>query len=125
VPIGEKLLFGNFDYWLNIGGIANITVKDGDKMLAFDICPANQVLNTLAQREGKDFDYEGELAMAGKVLPEILSVLNQQDYYSGPVPKSLSNEKAMSLATPLLNALHSNHDLLRTAVQHIVDQIAA
>lgn len=29
VPIGDKLLFGQYDYHLNIGGIANITVQLG------------------------------------------------------------------------------------------------
>lgn len=125
VPIGDKLLFGNFDYWLNIGGIANITVKDGDNMLAFDICPANQVLNALAETVDKDMDFEGELAKQGNVLNDVLSKLNAQAYYKQQPPKSLSNEAARQLVFPsLLESEQSVNDLLRTAVQHIAEQIA-
>lgn len=125
VPIGDKLLFGSFDYWLNIGGIANVTVRDGESMLAFDICPANQIMNALAQREGKEFDYEGEMAQQGKVLQGVLSSLNHQDYYKQAPPKSLSNEAAKQLAFPILfESEHSTNDMLRTVVQHIVEQIA-
>jgi anhydro-N-acetylmuramic acid kinase len=126
VPIGDKLLFGNFDYWLNIGGIANITVRDKDSLLAFDICPANQILNVLAEKEGKPFDYEGEMARQGTILNDVLYELNRQDYYAAKPPKSLSNEAAKQLAFPiLLEAQHSNFDMLRTMVEHICDQVAA
>jgi anhydro-N-acetylmuramic acid kinase len=126
VPIGDKLLFGSFDYWLNIGGIANITVKEGENMLAFDICPANQIMNALAQREGKEFDHEGEMAQQGEILQGVLQDLNSQDYYKQDAPKSLSNEAAKQLAFPILfESEHSTNDMLRTIVQHIVEQIAA
>lgn len=125
VPIGDKLLFGNFDYWLNIGGIANVTVRQGDSFLAFDVCPANQVLNALAERAGKEFDYEGELAKQGKILTDVLSRLRQQEYYKQPAPKSLSNEAAKALAFPILfESHHSNEDMLRTMVEHIAEQVA-
>jgi len=126
VPIGDRLLFGNFDYWLNIGGIANITVKEGDKYIAFDVCPANQILNTLAMGQGKAFDYEGNIARNGNLLIDVLSQLNEKPYYLQPAPKSLSNEAAQALVFPdLLETGHSNEDMLRTVVQHICEQIAA
>lgn len=125
VPIGDKLLFGKFDYWLNIGGIANITVRDGDTMRAFDVCPANQILNALAEREGKPFDYEGELARQGRIIPHVLSRLNAQGFYKQEAPKSLSNEMARDLVFPILfESSHDNKDMLRTMVQHIADQVA-
>lgn len=124
VPIGDKLLFGSFDYWLNIGGIANITVKDDSKFIAFDVCPANQPMNALARREGKEFDYEGEIAMTGKILPDVLNTLNAQEYYKLGAPKSLSNERCMQLAAPVIEAKEPTNDLLRTTVEMIVTQIA-
>jgi anhydro-N-acetylmuramic acid kinase len=126
VPIGDKLLFGGFDYWLNIGGIANITVRKGEELLAFDICPANQVLNALAQREGRDMDEEGLMAQKGDLLMDVLGQLNDQPYYKQDPPKSLSNDAAMALVFPdLMESGHSTHDLLRTAVAHIAEQVAA
>ena len=52
VPIGEKILLKDYDYFLNLGGIANISANL-DPNIAFDICPANRVLNMLANDAGK------------------------------------------------------------------------
>lgn len=125
VPIGDKLLFGEYDYLLNIGGIANITIRNNDSFVAFDVCPANQVLNALAMREGKAMDGGGSMAAQGELLPDVLDELNSGAYYSQPSPKSLSNEAAQDLVFPkLLESDHSNYDLLHTAVEHIAHQIA-
>lgn len=125
VPIGDKLLFGDHDYLLNIGGIANLTVQNGDTSLAFDVCPANQVLNGLAEREGESMDTDGAMAARGTLLIDILDDLNEQEYYQIPPPKSLSNEMAQQLAFPkLLESDNSNYDLLHTATTHIAIRIA-
>lgn len=124
VPIGDKLLFSDFDYWLNIGGIVNITVRDKEQIHAFDVCTGNQALNTLAKNEGKDFDEDGNMARAGKLLVAVLGQLNDQDYFRKPAPKSLSNDAAMELVFPvLMESPHLNADLLRTMVQHIAEQV--
>src|SRR5687767_774146 len=47
VPIGEKLLLGDYRYFLNLGGIANISANINDTFIAFDVCAANRVLNML------------------------------------------------------------------------------
>ena len=123
VPIGDRLLFGDVDYLLNIGGIANITVQASST--AFDICPANQILNGLAEREGKTMDEGGAMAAQGNLLPGVLDNLNSADYYKLQPPKSLSNEAARDLVFPkLLEAEHSTYDLLHTMAQHIADQVA-
>ena len=126
VPIGDKLLFGSYDYLLNIGGIANITVTNSGSLLAFDVCPANQVLNALAEREGMNMDEGGAMAAKGILLPELVQELNDADYYRQLPPKSLSNETAQSLVFPkLLESENDNYDLLHTATRHIAEQIAA
>jgi len=125
VPIGDSLFFSDFDYLLNIGGIANLTVQTKDTVVAFDVCPANQVLNILAQKEGKDYDAEGAMAESGKILPDVLTELNGQHYYALQTPKSLSNEAAQELVFPtLLESLHLTEDLLHTMVLHIAEQVA-
>lgn len=125
VPIGDKLLFGDYDYLLNIGGIANVTVPYNGSVLAFDVCPANQVLNVLAQREGMAIDEDGAMAAQGMLLPDVADELNTAPYYRQPPPKSLSNEAARDMAFPkLLQTTHSNYDLLRTMTAHISEQIA-
>ena len=124
VPIGDKLLFGGYDYLLNIGGIANITVQKEGSLFAFDVCPANQILNALAEREGKTMDENGDMASVGTLLPGTLDELNEGGYYNQPAPKSLSNEAARDLVFPkLLTEENNNYDLLHTATLHIVQQI--
>ncbi|MBS1587508.1 MAG: anhydro-N-acetylmuramic acid kinase [Bacteroidetes bacterium] len=124
VPIGDKLLFGQYDYWLNIGGIANLTVRQGEELLAFDVCPANQVLNALAEKEGKTMDEDGAMAEQGALLFDVLADLNEQAYYQQPAPKSLSNEEAKELVFPtLLRSSYATVDMLHTMVQHIADQV--
>lgn len=124
VPIGDKLLFGNYDYHLNIGGIANITVQYEGKPLAFDVCPANQVLNTLAEKAGKMYDENGVMAASGVMLTDVLVNLNKHEYYAKQAPKSLSNEAAINMAFPaLLESAHSTEDMLHTVVLHIAEQV--
>lgn len=125
VPIGDRLLFGDYDYQLNIGGIANITVPHNGDIMAFDVCPANQVLNALAQREGQDYDRDGAMAAAGGLLPSVLDELSLEPYYRRKAPKSLSNEAARNMIFPkLLESDHAGYDLLHTATIHIARQIA-
>ncbi|HRB80517.1 MAG TPA: anhydro-N-acetylmuramic acid kinase, partial [Niabella sp.] len=90
VPIGEKLLLNDYSYFLNLGGIANVSVN-ADRYLAFDVCAANRVLNMLANEVGLDFDNEGVLARSGQLNQQLLNELNSLAYYSRPVPKSLPN----------------------------------
>ncbi len=126
VPVGDKLLFAGYDYLLNIGGIANLTVRNGDEMLAFDVCPANQALNLLAQEAGNVYDKDGITAASGKVLPDVLEALDQHPYYNIPAPKSLSNEAAVAMTMqPLADAAYALPDRMNTVVRHIAAQIKA
>ncbi len=125
VPIGEKLLLGDYSFFLNIGGIANISVNIPDRYIAYDICPANRVLNAMAQKKGKAFDNAGEIASAGEVNTDVLSVLNELEYYSLPYPKSLSNDFGTDVVLPLVStAGNSVNDNMRTYVEHIAYQVA-
>ena len=92
VPIGDKLLFSSWDACLNIGGIANISFDVSGNRIAYDICPANMVLNYLAAKLGHSFDDNGLLASSGKVLYGLLEELLTLDYFHQSYPKSLGRE---------------------------------
>jgi anhydro-N-acetylmuramic acid kinase len=125
VPMGERSLFSDYSLFLNIGGIANIT-KGGDQYIAFDICPANRVLNLLANKLGKSFDENGAMAAKGIVIADLLSQLNAHPYYKQQFPKSLANELGTDEHFPLLlNSGYAIEDLLATYTQHVAEQIAA
>lgn len=123
VPIGEKLLLGDYAYFLNLGGIANISINDPQKYRAFDICPANRVLNMLVDNQ-KGFDEGGMIASSGKINDDLLSVLNGLDYYRLPFPKSLANDFGTDVVYPLITDKNLEQaDALRTYVEHIAVQI--
>jgi len=127
VPIGDRLLFGHYKYLLNIGGIANLTIQENsESAIAFDVCPANQLLNELARRSGKEMDENGAIASGGQLLQELLTKLADHPYYRADFPKSLSNEMAMSIGAKLLQyTSNKDADLLHTACYHIADQVVA
>lgn len=123
VPIGEKLLLGNYDYFLNIGGIANISINR-NPYIAFDICAANRVLNMLCNEIGKAYDDKGAIAASGQLREDVLTALEQFDYYNQPAPKSLANSFGVDVVYPILKQYnYSIPDLLRTYTEHIAIQI--
>jgi anhydro-N-acetylmuramic acid kinase len=124
VPIGEKLLFKDFDFFLNIGGIANISVNLPDKYVAFDICAANRVMNMLVAQLGKAYDENGSIAATGSVDETVLNQLNALEYYQQSFPKSLSNDFGTEVVYPMLTKGLSIPDALRTYIAHIAYQVA-
>ncbi len=125
VPIGARSLLTGYDYFLNIGGIANITMH-GEKYTAFDICPANRVMNLLASVAGKTYDEDGHIAESGYANTGLLEKLNSLDYYSQPPPKSLANEFGTETLYPLISSSGLDvKDAMRTMVDHIIDQVSA
>ena len=124
VPIGEKHLFKDFEMCLNIGGIANISFNHDEKYTAYDVCPANRVLNMIAAKVNKEYDAGGEMASLGNVHEVLLQKLNAMDYYQQPFPKSLANNFGTDEVYPLICSFGLTHnDELRTCVEHIVFQI--
>jgi anhydro-N-acetylmuramic acid kinase len=124
VPIGEKLLFKEFDLFLNLGGIANLSVKSAQQFIAFDVCPANRVLNMITETVGKEYDDNGNMASSGMVNEDLLNNLNAFEYYRKPYPKSLANDFGTDMVYPVVQSSGINADnQLRTYVQHIVYQV--
>jgi anhydro-N-acetylmuramic acid kinase len=124
VPMAERLLWPNTSAFLNIGGIANMAFHGADGIIAFDVCAANRILNELAAEAGLSYDEDGQLAASGQCLVDVLAALNQLPYYRQSGPKSLPNEMGLETVLPMLQGGgHSLNDRLRTAVEHISDQI--
>ncbi len=124
VPIGDKHLFSGFKVCVNIGGIANISVQKADEILAYDICSANQVLNTLAMRLGKSFDRNGILARSGHVNQSLLCALNQLAYYKIDPPKSLDNSFTQEVMEVIDGFDLPTADALASYTEHLAEQIA-
>ena len=125
VPKGDRELFAEYDYCLNIGGFSNISYDDGPKRIAFDISPVNYVINHYTRKIGLEMDRDGEIAAKGTVNQELLQQLNNLEYYSAQPPKSLAREWVERNVFPLINASGLNlEDILRTFYEHCAIQLA-
>ena len=125
VPIGDELLFKEYDYCLNLGGFSNFSYSKNGQRLAYDICPVNIALNTYANQLGYVYDKNGKLAEGGKLNKQLLRALNNIDYYRQAPPKSLGKEwlekKFISIIDQFEDTIENK---LNTIAEHAAIQIA-
>lgn len=126
VPVGDKSLFSEYDYRVNLGGFANISFEKEGREIAFDICPVNTILNKFANRLGLDYDDKGSISKSGKIIPEMLKKLDGIDFYKMEYPKSLGVEWNEEMIFPIIDFYEkeSIEDLLSTFTHHIANQIS-
>ena len=125
VPIGDELLFSEYDYCLNLGGFSNVSFNENSNRIAFDISPVNTVLNFYANELGFAYDDAGNFAKSGNVNQDLLQQLNDLDFYKATYPKSLGMEFVNAEIFPLMHSFQIDvKDKLRTFVEHIAIQVA-
>lgn len=125
VPIGDRLLFRQAAVCLNLGGFANVSYETPQGRVAYDVCAVNYVMNRLAARAGLVYDAGGQLAAAGKLLPEVLAHLQALPYFAQAPPKSLGREWVEAELMLLLPDTLAVNDLLHTFAEHAAMQLAA
>jgi len=120
VPLGDRILFHEYGFCLNLGGFANISFEKENQRIAFDICPVNTVLNMLARQMGKDYDEGGKSAASGTTDESLLMKMNALPYYHLEPPKSLGKEWLEEFFLPALEQSGiAIQDQLRTVCEHI------
>ncbi len=125
IPVAESLLFSEYPLCLNIGGIVNVSARVDHHYIAFDVSPANQVLNKLASMSGQAFDQDGLTARKGVLQPELILELNKLDYFNGQYPKSLDNNWIMKELWPIIKSFdYSPEDKLNTFCNFIAERIS-
>lgn len=125
VPIGDELLFSEYDYCLNLGGFSNISFNKNRQRIAFDICPVNIVLNHYVAELHMEYDDKGEMASEGNIDNNLLKALNSLPFYIDKKPKSLGYEFVAETIFPMIDKHNlSIKDILRTFVEHVAIQIS-
>jgi len=125
VPFGDSLLFEDFDYCLNLGGIANISYRQNKKQIGADITFANMASNSISSELGYSYDKNGFLASSGSINELLLEKLNSPAYFKKNIPKSLAREDYENWFMPLLkNSTISPEDKLATLGFHIAQKIS-
>ena len=123
VPIGDRILFSDYNYCLNLGGFSNISFEEKENRIAFDISPVNTVLNFYANKLGLDYDDKGSISKSGKLNTDLLNELNALEYYKKPFPKSLGFEFVKETILPLTEKYSlSIEDKMHTFTEHVAMQ---
>ncbi len=126
VPIGDELLFSEYDYCLNLGGFANLSFKRNSERLAYDICPVNKILNFYAEKLGFEYDEGGAIARNSKIDEDLLAQLNQIQFYKKQPPKSLGTEWLEANFFPILEQYNLKPEkIIATCTKHFAMQIAS
>lgn len=125
VPVGDKLLFSEYDFCLNLGGFVNVSFEDKRERKAFDICPVNIVMNHYIQQIDKKYDDKGKQASSGKVDNTLLNRLNSDPFYKLSFPKSLGYEFVVENVFPVIDSSKLElKNILRTFVEHVAMKIS-
>ncbi len=125
VPIGDKYLFSDYDFCLNLGGFSNISFKKENQRVAFDICPVNIVMNYYTRKIELEYDDKGQMASQGILNTALLEELNNLPFYKDSQPKSLGYEYIVKTIFPMIDKYQLPlEDILRTFVEHDAVQIA-
>lgn len=125
VPIGDRILFSEYDFCMNLGGFSNVSFENNKERIAFDISAVNTVLNFYANQLGFDYDDKGRISRTGICNDDLLSELNALDFYQKKHPKSLGFEFVKETILPLIeNYTIPIEDKLHTFTEHVALQIA-
>ena len=126
VPVGEEYLFPEYNTLINLGGFANITRKNKDNLIAYDICPINIVFNHLSRKMEYKYDDRGYIASTGNINEELYDHLQRLNYYKQKPPKSLGVEWVNSQIHSILKNFQDTpiKDLMNTFSNHFAFQIA-
>lgn len=102
VPFSEYLLYRRETETIllqNIGGIGNVTVMPAaakpEEVYAFDTGPGNMIIDAVISHvtQGvQTYDAGGAMAAKGQVDQELLARLQQEPYYTLPLPKTTGRE---------------------------------
>jgi len=80
---------------LNLGGISNMTVVGPDGLVAYDIGPANALVDAVIVEQGLNplgYDDDARIARTGEVDERLLEALLTDPYYALTPPKSTGKE---------------------------------
>lgn len=125
IPFADQALFSKYDFTLNLGGFANVSVLNSSAVSGYDISACNLLLNALAQRADLEYDDGGRIAASGKPIPEMLEAINRLPYFDLAPPKSLGYEWMLAEVMPIVHRFKhfATEDLMNTACHHVSDMI--
>ncbi len=124
--LADRDLYPGYDYYINLGGIANVSYCNDGHWLAYDLFPFNQVFNHFAQKSGQPYDKDGQIAAIGRVNDTLLRQLHAESYVTQPAPKSIDNRWVRDYWISKISEHQlSDADVMRTYVEFAAQHIAS
>jgi anhydro-N-acetylmuramic acid kinase len=135
---GDYLIFskkGENRIMLNMGGIANFTYLpaslDASAVFVTDTGTGNTLLDAMIRHHfpEKSYDKDAEIAKQGRVIPELLAALKDNDFFEAPFPKTTGPELFnisyvdKSIQCAKLNMPPSVFDLMATLTRFSAETI--
>lgn len=128
-PIYHKLIIESLNLELpscilNIGGVANLTYWDGEKLIGFDTGPGNALMdNYIREISDNYFDDKGILASQGIPDKQILKKFINHDYFKKIPPKSLDKNTFIDFYNYLLSEKMTPPDTMATLALFTLEAI--
>jgi len=124
-PVVDEWLFTDYDFFMNLGGIANIACHTKDGFVGYDIIGANQTLDALADKLNLPFDKGGKIASQGTINAKLIDIIQENEFFQKPYPKSLDNQwVAKNITNPILNFDDTIPNKMATMVEMIALNLA-
>jgi anhydro-N-acetylmuramic acid kinase len=131
VPLLDRLLAADAIgpvAFLNLGGIANVTLVDPAGPLgAFDIGPANALVDAAMLTHPETpaaYDVDGRAAARGTVVPDLLETLLAEPYYARPAPRTTGKELFNASYVERHRGCLAGDDLVATLTELTVRTVA-
>ena len=110
--------------FINIGGIANLTLWDNKKLISFDTGPGNVLLDIYMQTIfKKKFDVDGQLSSKGKSNQNIINIFLKNEFFKKPFPKSLDRMEFSEFITKIKTYNLNHVDNLATLTGITIETI--
>jgi anhydro-N-acetylmuramic acid kinase len=114
---------------LNLGGMSNLTLlQPNAPVIGFDCGPGNVLMDGWCQQHtGHRFDFNGQWAATGQVIPDLLEAMLMEDFFQLPPPKSTGRDRFnMSwLHQKLLNWPFARPEDVQASLQSLTVQTCA
>jgi len=123
-PVVDEWLFTEYDFFMNLGGIANIACRTQDGFVGYDVIGANQTLDALAGKLDLAYDKGGQIAAKGTVNQELFEQMQKIEFFQADYPKSLDNQwVAKNMTQPFLAFNETIPNKMATMVELIAHYV--
>lgn len=125
-PIADRDLFPGYRYYLNLGGIANLSLVNSETVAAADVAPCNQILNFLAMEMQLPFDDKGWLARKGSLKENLLLLLKEAAPPLKASAFAMTNQEVRNKLFPVIKTFQATvEEKLHTMCVFIAERIKA